>query len=261
MIWRAALSPDGARYLEMGRGKPIPRPFLYRWILPLLCKDDVGRWTIASWSALIGLCLLIWYMTGQPFLAALIFFAPSMRWLRDHPVLVDLPGLFLAVLAAAVAPHNIVLAMCLVVFAGTTNEKAPLFAAIYAWEPLLLLGLAAPLAAHFLMKPGPDVLDEENAWILQFPRRASIKFHANFGWKEYVAPWGGMLFAVFYLTPELVVALVVAYAMTLYATDTARLYLWAAPAAIIALASADPVVFPALVLLSAANPYNGRGTW
>jgi hypothetical protein len=179
---------------------------------------------------------------------------------RDHPVLVDLPAMAVALLAACCMREGWwAAAVLLSVLAGTIKETSPVFAALWAWNPVLLAGLIAPAVRHF-QKEGPDVLDAENRWILDHPIRASIKYHRHLPRALWVLPWGIGLAALAEPSWPLVAVLTVAYAQCVMATDTVRLYQWAWP--VVALAAADAIPpawwIPAIVF-HMVNPFASKG--
>jgi hypothetical protein len=40
---RIEVSPDGDRYLTMGRRGKVPYPFMFRWLIPRLCRASLLR--------------------------------------------------------------------------------------------------------------------------------------------------------------------------------------------------------------------------
>jgi len=142
-----------------------------------------------------------------------------------------------AVGAAITAPVYPVYAVGLAIIAGCINEKAPVFAAIYAWNPYMLAGLIPVAIRYFTAPVGTvpngmtDECEEEVKWVLANPLKIFGRFHREtlsdaFKW---VLPWGGLLFALYAPSWPLVVGLVAAYGLCLVATDSQRLYVWAMP--------------------------------
>lgn len=258
------ITPDGARYLT----ERPPSPFHLRILLPWLCRDDLIRWRIAAWAGvaatLTGTVILApdW---RQGLAAALIVAGlPMVRFNLANPVLVDSAALGLATLSAAAwvsgwhAP-----AVLLALAAGAAKEPAPLFAAVFAWSPILLIGMAIPLLVKVWRKPGDDVLDEHHAWILAHPIAASRKYHAGFLTNvdpRLVVPWGACVVALAAPSWQLAAALTLAYAQVAVATDTVRLYQWAAPVVAIAATTAvPPQWWPVLAVAVWFNPLRGNG--
>lgn len=253
------LTPDGARYIAASHRR-VARPFHLRWLLPRLCGDSVRRWTIVSRTAVIAVGLLTALYAGSPWMAC-VAFLPGIAFNWRHPVLVDATGMALALAAAVVFPYCWPAALALALVAGCVRETAPVWSAIYAWHPLLLVGLV-PVAVRWLMRQGDDVLDAENRWIIDHPVKASLKYHAG-QWANplvMVTPWGGLLVALAGLTVQLEVALAAAYAQLAVATDSVRLYQWAAP--VLALAAVDtvpPWALPFVAIGVVFNPWKGSG--
>jgi hypothetical protein len=167
--------------------------------------------------------------------------------------------------ACAVASHYgapIYVVAVLALVAGSAKETAPIFAALFAWSPWPLVGLLAPLAALRIIADGPDVLDAHNAWILEHPLRASWKFHKGhlLDGAKFLAPWGGAVAGFAHLDWQLAAVLAAAYGQVVVATDTVRLYQWAAPVMCVAAATAVPTAWlPLLVLATIWNPLAGDG--
>lgn len=256
------LTPDGRRYIAGTTGQTPARPFHYRWLIPAICRDQIRRWQITAWAAaavyLAGTVAYTGHWAAAPLAAGLTgVIALNVK----HPVLVDLPAAAAAVAAAVAAHHNILwLAVLLSVTAGTMKETAPAFAALYAWSPWPLLGLAAPAIRHITTRPGPDVLDAENAWILAHPIRASIKYHRPLPTWVWVLPWGACLAGLTNVDAQLAATLAVAYAQCAYATDTVRLYQWAAPVLIVATVDTiPPAWWPAILAIHLTHPFRTEG--
>lgn len=258
------LTPDGARYMALSTGRRAPRPFHLRWFLPIACRQSIIRWRVTAWASWAALAV------GTGFLASdwkravaaglLIAALPSSRFNLRNPVLVDSTSMAFAVWAAVCVQEGLwPLGLVLILVSGMVKETGPVFGALYAWAPVLLVGLVAPAVRALLAKPGPDVLDAENAWILAHPFRAGQKYHY---WLDpiMVVPWGGAIVGLAALDWQLAACLAVAYAQLLVATDTVRLYQWAAPLLCVAACVAVPTAWlPVLVVVTVWNPYAGSG--
>lgn len=259
-----ALTPDGYRYLDRVN---LPAPFHLRWLVPWLCRDESARWDVAAWSGLAGVLAGTWLLVGGwagVAAAALVAVLPSVRFGLTYRVLVDLPALGFATMSAGMWLHGWhVAALVLAVVAGSSKESAPVFAALFAWSPVLLVGLVAPLLAHLLRRRGPDVLGGDHEWILAHPWQASRKFHAGYVRSldpRLVLPWGACVVALAAPSWQLAAVLVAAYGQLVVATDTVRLYQWAAPIVAVAAVTAVPWQWwPVLVVLTAFNPMRGDG--
>lgn len=257
------LTPDGVRYLAAAERR-VARPFHWRWMIPALCRTNVARWQrLTRTSTWLLLPATWWYVGGWAGVAAaacVCGLSGVWKFNRRWPVLVDAPGMLCALLAADCMLHGLwYLAIPLALLGGTVRETSPVFAALYAWNPLLLIGLLAP-ALRTLQREGPDVLDEENRWILDHPIKASRKYHAGFPIAIWVLPWGAAPVALGNPTLWLYTTLAAAYGQCLVATDTVRLFMWAFP---VVLASAVQIVPPVWLVLFVvahlANPFAGEG--
>jgi hypothetical protein len=241
------IGPDAARYLAAADGVPVSRPFFLRWSLPWVCGSEVRAWWWcwgASWVVLAG--SMIWWRLEAgdgwrvAFAACVLLLAlpgilgPS----AVIPVGVDLPATALTVLAVALLeagdPTQVVGAVFVAMLAGTVKETAPIFAALFAWHPVLLVGLVAVgvrwVYASRRGRIGPDPLGAKFQQIADHPVRASFEAHAG-QWRNawiMAAPWGVCLAALYRPSLQVVVALVAAYALVVVATDTVRLYQHAA---------------------------------
>ncbi len=252
----------------MGTGRRAPRPFHFRWLIPYLCKDSAFRWVWCSRTATIATAFGVYALAHQygadwrPCLAAGLLWAglPSVRFAFVYPVLVDMPTVAVAVWSAVAFNYNPAVGLVAAILAGCVNERAPVFAALFAWSPLPLIGLAAP-ALRLLYKPGPDPLPDHKP-ILEHPFRSSLKYHAG-QWRDplvMVAPWGGALAALGALDVQVSLALAVGYLQLLCATDSVRLYQQVAPIVCVAAALVVPTAWlPVLIVVTWFNPLAGNG--
>ena len=259
------LTPDSARYLTV---RTPPAPFHLRVLIPWLCGHSAIRWYVATWvgSALIALGTAL-MAPGWPGIAAaaLVLALPSVRFSLSHVVLVDMAALGLATTSAGLAVHGwIIPALIVALLAGAAKETAPVFAALFAWNPLLLVGLVVPAIVKLVRTPGTDVLNEpEHAWILAHPIQAGRKYHHRMvvdAMPVLLTPWGACILALGAPSLQLGATLVVAYGQLFVATDTVRLYQWAAPVVAVSATSAvDPRWWPLMVLVTLFNPFRGDG--
>lgn len=258
------LCPDSIRYLN----PDPPSPFHLRPLVPALCGTTAWRWKAATY---IGLALTIvgtWAIVGgwQGVAAALLLAAlPSVRFNATHPVLVDAAALGFATTSAALWVHGWWLpAIAVTCLAAATKETAPIFAACFAWTPWLLAALAIPLLVALIRRPGPDPLnDEHHAWILAHPIQASRKYHHRYlidANPVLLTPWGGATVALAAPSAQLAATLAAGYTQLAFATDTVRLYQWAAPVVCIAATTAvPPIWWPLLIIVTLFNPLRGDG--
>ena len=264
------LTPDGVRYLAMARGSAQPMPFHLRFGLPAICGDKPAAWIAATWCGLtLAVCGtgILAYQHGLGIerailAAAFVAFLPAVRFAADAPVLTDGASLGLSVAAAVIAPYSLAAAIVVALLGAAVNERVPVWAALFALEPVLLCGLAFPLVRLLLVR-APAVSDTDpHRDILRTPVKAGLKSHAG-KWLDarlMLAPWGVCLLALLAPSPWLLLALVLAYAQCLVATDTVRLYQQAAPAvAIVAAAVVPDGWLLAAGVAHSMNPWRGNG--
>jgi hypothetical protein len=250
------LGPDAARYILAGRGERVSRPFHLRWLLPFICGDDLRRWRIvwlSSWL-LAGASMAAWAteVTGDRWVglsAAVLLLAlpgvlgpPVVR-----PVGVDLPAMAWSIFAVVQLHHGWwPLAVVAILIAASIKESSPVWAALWAWHPLLLVGLLAPLIRSVFWRPKLDqvTMQPNLLEVHEHPVRTAIAAHAG-QWRDawvMVAPWGICLAALYTPSWQLVAVLVVAYLQLVVATDTVRLLHTAAgPAVALAAAQVIPL--------------------
>lgn len=259
------VGPDAARYWHAGGRGRVPRPFHLRWLLPRLCEQQPDRWWaawLAGWAlAAVGMFSLAAQLHGwQVGVAATCLLLGLPGFLGPPvtmPIGVDIPATGLGLCAAALTvnpnPGWVFLAVVLSLAAGAAKETTPLFAALWAWHWLPLVGLVAPLVAHLAIRPGPDPLGPKFQAIADHPVRSALDAHKG-RWRDawlMVAPWGVCLAALVGADWRLVVVLAVAYAQLVVATDTVRLVHHAAgPAMALAAALVVPVEWLPLAVVA-----------
>ena len=253
------LFPDEIRYRTMATGQRVARPFALRWLLPAVCRTNRTAWLTVQIVSFLALAGLVGVETGKWWAGLLLLGCSGLTLNLKHPFLVDLPALALAYGSAVAWTHGLWwIALGLILIAGCVKESAPVFGAAFCLSPWLLIGLL-PVGCRWLMRSGPDVLDAKNAWILEHPFRASWEFHRPLPPAVYVLPWGVLLLGLVHPTAAVLVPLGLAMGSLLVATDTVRLYQWAAPALIVATVPIiGPWVIPA-VLLHLTNPFASEG--
>lgn len=262
---KITLSPDGHRYIAATQQR-VARPFHWRWLIPFLLRNQKPTvWVWLTRLSLVGLLpATFWYVGGgwHGLAAAACVAGLSGVWAinRRFPILVDAPAMLLALLSADLIRSGLwPLAISLILIGAATRETTPIFASLFAWNPLPLLGLLVVGVRH-LQAEGPDVLDDEARWILDHPRLASKKYHAGMPIATWILPWGAGLLALGSMSPQLALTLGVAYAQCAIATDTLRLYMWSFPVVLAAAVSGVPTRWlPLLVVLHLANPFAGGG--
>jgi hypothetical protein len=237
---------------------------MYRWLLPTVCRQSMARWQAASITGLVLLAVGTFSLAGAGWagvVAALIAVTlPMSLFNARFPVLVDSLSLGLATSAAAVAQVSVPAAVVLAVLSGCVKEPGPLFAAAFAWNPWLLLGMIAPLIRALVARPGPDVIDYEG-------RAESLERPFWTGWqwngRRLMAldplllwPWGGAIVGLAAMDWQLAVVLLLAYAQLTMTTDSVRLFQWAAPAMSIAAVSVTPPEWwPVLLAACVFSPF------
>jgi len=160
-----------------------------------------------------------------------------------RPVGVDLPAMALSLAAVALLERGWwPAAVAVILVAACVKETSPVWAALWAWHPILLVGLAAPLIRGLFWKPR---IDQVTAMpnlreVHDHPFRTALAAH---DWRDawtMVAPWGICLAALIEPTPALIAVLIAAYLQLVVATDTVRLMHTAAGPAL-ALAAAQVI--------------------
>lgn len=255
------MGPDAARYWLAGAGCDVAKPFHLRWLIPSVCKNSIRRWWFVwamSWPVLAGaMTWLAWDLGWERavFAAALTVGLPGVWGPKVvRPVGVDLPAMALGALAAALLVHgHIWPAIAVVMVAAQVKESSPVWAALWAWHPILLVGLVFVAFNAVVIRPGMDeVTAKPNLReIHDHPLRTGLTYRnvlssPNWPWWRnwwvLAAPWGVCLAALYRPTWQTVTVLAVAHLQLLVATDTARLLHTAAgPAVAIAAATVVPV--------------------
>jgi hypothetical protein len=224
-------------------------------------------WVYAQRVALLLLPVVAFWYGGfgwqGVFVALVPFGLAGVFWFNlRFPILVDLLAMVFAIAAAAAAQDGTwPAAIALALLAGCVKETSPVFAALYAWNPILLVGLAAPAIRH-LFRQGDDVLDEENRWVLDHPFKASWKYHKDLKPLPlvWVLPMGVLLLASVNPTLQVAAVVLVAYAQCAVATDSARLYQWCWPVLAVAVCEQVPRSWwLVLIVVHLANPFKGHG--
>jgi len=255
-VW---LTPDGYRYFAVSK-KRVIKPFHLRWFLPFVLKDNLQAWAWVTRLSIVGFAILTAVYCQNPWMVS-VALLPGIVFSWKCPVLVDAFGMFLALLACVLLPIYWPAAVAVALLAGCVRETAPIWSAVYAWNPILLVGMI-PVAIRWLQKEGPDVLDEKGLWIVKHPFKASKEFHAG-KWMSpqlMLTPWAGLILGLGAMTPQLFLALLLAYSQLLIATDSVRLYQWATPVLALATCNLLPVwAIPFVAVSIVFNPWKGDG--
>ena len=267
------ISSDGDRYLTMGAGAAVPYPFMWRWLVPRVCRTSLVRWRVCTDVHLVTLPVLTAVYIGhwriRPSAAVvggllICGFAGIWRNSIRRPVLVDAPALTWALLAAVLSLSGWwQVALLVVVVSGCMRETAPVFAACFGLNPVLLVGLVAPLIRRLTACGGEDT---HCSRALAHPLAWARKAHADhvFDPVVMIAPWGVGVLAVAVndrcIALTTVLALLLGYAQLAAAGNTVRLYQWAGPAVALAAASVLPEGWElAALLVHLFNPLAGNG--
>lgn len=235
MIYRQggiAVTHDGMQYLAPAAERKSP--FQLRWLLPAVLPRNPWAWAAVSWVALVCTCLLF---PGDLWTCAAWVALPWFRCMAAAPVLVDAPA-FAMSLACRRWPNP------LWGLGAAVSERMPVMAALMVWDApesllVVLVGMFWAGAAYLLLEPsGKHTMPSATERLLD--------------WRTMLAPWGLGVAALLipgWTLPE--VALVaVAYGQMLVATDSVRMYQWAAPVVLPRAIAAIPLRLrlPAMVL-------------
>jgi hypothetical protein len=222
IVWQERFRPsnDGRRYTgEWWAPTPFHRRF-HRWTPTSL------RAATAASFVLLGAALGDWRQTTAVLTCSGALFCASY-------LTVDAVAIALAWTAATLfqqpEPELKAIAFLLSFMSGIVHEKGPVFAAVYAWNPWLLFGIAG---VQWWAKPDPQDADpyvgHPSTWsALQFHRKAQDLLDPM----AVVVPLRGLLVApvVFGAEPRTWAALSLAYVSRVMGTDPGRFMWWAAP--------------------------------
>lgn len=218
------LSPDGDYYLRAASGQPVPAPYNRR-LLPRLVGQRRVTWQIVSTLALLLTGPLVWLYTHSLAAVWLFAFLPMFHLNVRLPVLVDASGFALALGSALLwSAGQPLLAIGCAILAGGCKETAPVFAAVFAWSPWLLIGWALPLVFWRWRRAAPD-----QPW-LERPFQLARKTRDPLDWRRVALPWGLCPLLLVWGNALAISALALGYAQLAAAQDDSRLYQWSAPA-------------------------------
>lgn len=259
------LGPDSARYMLAGTGESVARPFNLRWLLPTVCRNSAKRWWLAwalSWP--VAAAGMAWwgYESGlvwqQCIAAAVLVLSLAGVW-GPHvvrPVGVDLPAMALSIVAVAALHAGLwPVALIVILIAGSVKETSPVFAALWAWHPVMLVGLLSPLVIGLFNRPELDDVTKSPVLrhVHDHPIRASWEHHVG-KWRDprMVVQWGACLAAFVEPSVRVVAVTAVAYAQLAVATDTYRL-IHTAAGPLLALVAVQVIPLPWLALACAVS--------
>lgn len=216
---------DGRRYTSRAaQPSPFNRRFNH-WPPRVLA--------VVSWASLVGVAGLL----GSWPAAVLFVTLPGVYFCAIMPTTVDGPALLCAWGASLLWPSHHAAALALSCLGGLIHERAPVFAALYAWTPWLLAGLSVSvlLALRGSASPkhdSPDLADRLVGHRGLIRTALAHKPHVDM-LNDTGLVWslrGVVPLAAWLGAPvQAWVALGVAYLSRLVATDTVRSLLWAAP--------------------------------
>lgn len=263
--WRYGweLGPDGLHYGLAMAGAPAMHPFRHRGLLlrwpwlrasavpPTINKPNVEPWlrmsaplTVRvlqwqSWVSLVVSGVLVGVLAeqwGAPGWLAVALFV-VLPWFRHCARCVGYldPLAMMTGLGAAVAWGAGLwwLAVPLSVLSGLTHERGPVFAALFAWSPWLLLGLLGHGLARLLVRGTSETCPYRGTMAVSF--RAHREAQSNRGLVEWVLPWGAAIFGIGSCLEgsgtgsQLAALMVVSYGQLVVAMGCVRLVQWAAP--------------------------------
>jgi len=259
------LGPDSARYILAAQGHRVARPFNLRWLLPAVCGDDPRMWNATWWlSWPVAAAGMAWWgfesgLVWQQFVAAPVLLLSLSGVMGPHvvrPVGVDLPAMAVSIVAvAALQAGWWPLALALILVAAAIKETSPVFAAVWAWHPVLLVGLVVPAVVGLLNRSELDEVTRQPVLkrVHDHPIRSSLEHHAG-KWRDprMVVQWGGCLAALYRPSWQVGAVIAVAYAQLIVATDTYRL-IHTAAGPLLALVAVQVVPVPWLALLCAVS--------
>lgn len=270
------ISADGIRYAAMGMGKRVGYPYHLRWLMPALCGPDVTLWrgyTILAWTLTALLLPVYGHLEGLGWaslaLPVFLTLGGQLLYQRNWVALVDPAALFFALTCAIATMQGMWwLAIPLALLAGCTRETAPVVAAVLAWSPVPLIGLAAP-AVRALYRSGSDV---EGFGPAITPSRPSISLRALqplCDWRHTIAPWGACILAVFAFDWQVAAALTVGYVSLVTVAvfgmpcfsapnESARVYQMAWPIVAVAAIHAAGPWWPILAITQAFYGWGNR---
>ena len=217
-LWQDGIidCPDGRRYTSFRRQ---PYPFHRRW-----CAWPKWLLTSLSLASLVMLGALMGSWKG----ALMLLTLPGAWLCATRPTTVDAPAILLALTSSMLFPAHPYAAVLVAIVGGVIHERVPVFAAIYAWHPLLLVGL---VGVQWWRKPAPPDADPRVGRGFVASLSSHRRDHDWLHWEQTVFAMRGLpLFAAWLgVTPAAWCALALSWAARVVCTDLGRLALWAAP--------------------------------
>lgn len=259
-----ALAPDSAYYLEAGGRKAVPPPFAYRWLLPFVLGTVHNRWrAFTMFSIWMQGGALAWYANDLRAVILVGMLPAVWRFQLRHPVLVDAPGMAVALIGAAMMMHNppswqlTFAVVAYAIFGGCIRETVPIWMAVYCWSPWPLIGLLGVLPGALRARKIDPAQD--NPWITR-PLKTALDARNRqwLNWQLVAVPWGVLLpLGLWHGDYKVWTALVLSHLPWLITSDWNRIAAWAAPVLAVAALSWHSDLWPLLLLIHVFNPYRG----
>ncbi len=215
---------DGDRYTS---GKLQPTPFNRRfcsWPPKLL------MWT--TWASFVAIAATL----GGWKQALLFVMLPGVAFCVNLPTTTDGPAMLLAWGSSLALNTHPFCSICMAIASGLLHERAPVFASLYSWSPLPLIGLAAPLLAAFIKgaaspdRCSPDPSEKLVGHTLWGAIEAHRTYVNMLGDTGLVWSLRGLPVMAGYLGTSVAAwaCLGVAFASRILGTDTSRYIMWGA---------------------------------
>jgi hypothetical protein len=252
------LAPDSVHYLKLAQRERVPMPFCFRWFWPRVMGRrwgaDVGAWAFVTTLAMILLGAAAGHRYG-PLGAALLCFSPFVRFNVSRPALVDVLPFASTCAAAWLLPSEWYWLIGAGMLVGAMRESAPIWLAAYTGSPWPLLGLLVLPYGLTLRRPVDP--DEDSPFLSSYRAVQYFKVGKVLRWQTQLAPWGAFLATIPYLSPMQWGWIVLGYAPQTIATDTARIFYWAAPIVLPTLLALPlpTEAWAALLIVHIFNPY------
>jgi hypothetical protein len=252
---------DWEEYQRAASGN-APRPFCWRWLVPALARSSPAAWrAITVWSLALLPAALVFFLhthrVGGPLswtLTALALTLLPVIYERGLKILhlVDAPALLLALLTAACSrleSPGVYCTLPLAILTGATRETAPIFAALWAMNPLPLIGLLGVPFWRRGVAPWRHSHLYEQPWRRHMNARWQQGFHLGYlvGWGAFLPAWPHALGTYPWI---LMMTLTMATIPILRSIDVFRLLVpWCVPILALSLCQITPGALAASCLL------------
>ncbi len=225
-VWSGGIHrcADGDRYTS---GKLQPTPFNRRF-----CSWPPRLLMWMTWASFVALAATLSWKQ-----ALLFVMLPGVAFCANLPTTTDGPAMLLAWCSAlALQRGQVALSVSCTLLSGAVHERSPVFAALYAWSPLPLVGLLVPLVVGLIKgAAAPDRASPEVAErLVGHGLWGAIAAHRDY--VDLLSPNGlvwslrGLPLMAGYLGCSLQawLCLGVAFASRIMGTDTSRFIMWGA---------------------------------